>query len=546
MKKGDLIKGTVTETHFPDRGTVVAEGKKIRVKGVLPGQEVLFRLKKNGAEKAEGELKEVLTPSADETETPRCPQFGLCGGCALQTLPYEKQLSLKESHIRKLLAPVIRSDDAEFLPILGSPKPYEYRNKMEFSFGDEYKDGPMMLGLHKKHSMFDIVPASHCAIVHPDVQQIIATVRDAAVRSCIDFYHRSTGKGYYRHLLVRRAEKTGEILVDIITSTQVEYDFSSILDELLSLSLEGRIVGILHTVNDSVADVIRDDGTEILFGRDWFYEDLLDLRFKVSPFSFFQTNSGGAEVLYSAVRDMVGETRDKVLFDLYSGTGTIGQILAPVAKKVVGIEIIDEAVVAARDNAKRNGLTNCEFLSGDVLKMLDEVTDRPDIIVLDPPREGINPKALTKIIAYGVDRIIYISCKPTSLATDLGPLQDAGYVVKQVQPVDMFPQTPHVETVALLSKLSEAKHFVNVKVEMDEMDVTCAESKATYREIAEWVQENYGLHVSNLSIAQVKQKYGFIERENYNKPKSQDSKQPGTSDMRIKAIEEAMRHFQMI
>lgn len=452
MKKGDLMKGTVTETHFPDRGTVIAEGRKIRVKGVLPGQEVLFRLKRNGAEKAEGELKEVLTRSADETAVPPCPQFGICGGCALQTLPYERQLALKEDHIRKLLMPVIRSEECEFLPILGSPKEYAYRNKMEFSFGDEYKDGPMTLGLHKKHSMFDIVPASHCAIVHPDVQKIIAAVREAAAQSAIDFYHRTTGQGFYRHLLVRRAERTGEILVNIITSTQVEYSVSAIVDVLLDLPLEGRIVGILHTVNDSIADAIRDDGTEILYGRDWFDEELLGLRFKVSTFSFFQTNSGGAEVLYSVVRDMVGETKDKVIFDLYSGTGTIGQILAPVAKKVVGIEIVEAAVTAAKDNAKRNGLTNCEFLAGDVLKKLDEITDKPDFIVLDPPREGVVPKALQKIIDYGVEGMVYISCKPTSLANDLVALQDAGYRVVKVQPVDMFPQTPHVETVCLLAR----------------------------------------------------------------------------------------------
>ena len=453
MKKGDLIQGTVTETHFPDRGTVIAEGKKIRVKGVLPGQEILFRLKRNGAEKAEGELKEVLTPSPDETAVPQCPQFGICGGCALQTLPYEKQLVLKEAHIRKLLMPVIRSKDCEFLPILGSPKPYEYRNKMEFSFGDEYKDGPMTLGLHKKHSMFDIVPACDCAIVHPDVRRIIAAVKDAAAASGVDFYHRTTGQGFYRHLLVRRAEKTGEILVNIITSTQVEYRFDSVVEKLLALPSEGRIVGILHTVNDSIADAIRDDGTELLYGRDWFTEELLGLTFKVSTFSFFQTNSGGAEVLYSVVRDMVGETKDKVIFDLYSGTGTIGQILAPVAKKVIGIEIIEAAVTAAKENAKRNGLTNCEFLAGDVLKKLDNITDKPDFIVLDPPREGVVPKALQKIIDYGVNGMVYISCKPTSLANDLEALQDAGYRVVKVQPVDMFPQTPHVETVCLMSRV---------------------------------------------------------------------------------------------
>ena len=452
MKKGDFIEGKVEYTTFPDKGYVFAEGKKISVKGVLPGQEIRFRLKRNGAEKAEGELKEVLKRSPEETACPACPNFGLCGGCSLQTLPYEAQLSLKEEHIRKLLMPVIRSEECHFLPIMGSPKAYEYRNKMEFSFGDAYKDGPMMLGLHRKNSMYDIVSAEDCALVHEDVRKIVAAVLSWARETGLPFYHRMGGNGFFRHLLVRRAEKTSKNLVDIVSTTQVECDFSGLVSSLQKLALEGEIVGILHTRNDSVADVIRDDGTEVLYGVDFFTEELLGLEFRISPFSFFQTNSLGAEVLYSTARDFVGETKDRVIFDLYSGTGTIGQMLAPVAKKVIGIEIVEEAVVAARENAVRNGLTNCTFLAGDVLKMLDEVTDRPDIIVLDPPRDGIHPKALTKIIDYGVDNLVYISCKPTSLARDLALLQDAGYEVRLVQSVDMFPQTAHVETCCLLTK----------------------------------------------------------------------------------------------
>ena len=453
MKKGDILSGVVEYTNFPNKGFVHVEGKKIGVKGVIPGQEVRFRLKKNGAEKAEGELKEVITKAPAETEVPPCSVFGSCGGCFLQTLPYDRQLALKEEHIRKLLAPVVTCDTCAFLPIKGSPKQYEYRNKMEFSFGDEYKGGPMVLGLHKKNSMFDLVSTDECKLVHEDVRMIVKTVLSCARESGIDFYHRTTGEGFYRHLLVRRAEKTGDILLDIISSTQVEYDFSYMIEKLLSLRLQGRIVGILHTKNDSIADAVRDDGTEVLYGSDHFTEELLGLRFQVTPFSFFQTNSLGAEVLYSTVRDFVGETRDKVIFDLYSGTGTIGQLLAPVAKKVIGIEIIEEAVVAARANAALNGLSNCEFIAGDVLKMLDTIADKPDFIVLDPPREGINPKALTKIIDYGVQNMVYISCKPTSLANDLQVLQEAGYEVRYVQPVDMFPETVHVETIVGLQRV---------------------------------------------------------------------------------------------
>ena len=237
---------------------------------------------------------------------------------------------------------------------------------------------------------------------------------------------------------------------------------------------------------------------------------------------------------------------DKTVYDLYSGTGTIAQMLAPVCKKVVGVEIIEEAVEAAKENAALNHLDNCEFLAGDVLKVLDTIEERPDYIVLDPPRDGIHPKALEKIINYGVDHMIYISCKPTSLARDLEVLLARGYVVDKVQCVDMFPNTVHVETVCLLSKLHEAKHHVNVTVDMDEMDITSAESKATYEEIKKYVAEhNDGMKVTNLYIAQVKKKCGIIERENYNKPKSEDEIQPQCPKDKEKAIEDALRYFQM-
>ena len=266
----------------------------------------------------------------------------------------------------------------------------------------------------------------------------------------IPFYRKMQHIGYLRHLLVRKAVKTGEILVDLVTSTQMEAELSGWQERLLALPLEGKIAGILHTKNDSLADVIQNDGTEVLYGQDYFYEELLGLRFRITPFSFFQTNSLGAEVLYETARSYIGDTKDQLLFDLYSGTGTIAQILAPVAKKVIGVEIVEEAVEAAKENAKLNGLSNCEFIAGDVLKVLDTIEERPDFIVLDPPRDGIHPKALKKIIDYGVDRMIYISCKPTSLARDLEMLQECGYRVEKVCCVDMFPWTANVETVCLL------------------------------------------------------------------------------------------------
>ena len=324
---------------------------------------------------------------------------------------------------------------------------------MEFSFGDEVKDGPLALGMHKRGSFYDIVTVDGCRLTDGDFRKILRATLDYFTELGTPFYRKLQHTGYLRHLLVRKAARTGQILVSLVTTSQMDADLEGWKETLLKLPLEGSFAGILHTTNDSLADVVQSDRTEVLYGEEYFYEELLGLRFRISTFSFFQTNSLGAEVLYETARGYVGETKDKVVFDLYSGTGTISQIIAPVAKKVVGVEIVEEAVDAAKENAEANGLHNCEFIAGDVLKMLDTISDRPDFIVLDPPRDGIHPKALKKIIDYGVDRMIYISCKPTSLARDLEMLQGYGYRVERACCVDMFPWSANVETVCLLSKV---------------------------------------------------------------------------------------------
>jgi 23S rRNA (uracil1939-C5)-methyltransferase len=245
------------------------------------------------------------------------------------------------------------------------------------------------------------------------------------------------------------------------------------------------------------------------------------------------------------VRDYIGDIHNMTVFDLFSGTGTIAQVLAPVAKQVIGVEIVEEAVEAAKENAEHNGLSNCRFIAGDVFKVLDEIEEKPDVIVLDPPRDGIHPKALPKILDYGVDKIVYISCKVTSLARDLEMIQARGYQVEKCTAVDQFCQTVHVESIVLLSKLHTNKH-IEVELQMDELDLTAAESKATYAEIKDYVLKQSGLKVSNLYIAQVKQKCGIIERANYNLPKSENSRQPKCPPEKEAAIRAALEHFRMI
>ena len=455
MKKGQEYTGIVEKVDFPNKGIVLVDGERAIVKNTVPGQKVRFLVNKVRKGKCEGRLLEVVEKSPLETIEVPCVHFGECGGCTYQTVPYEEQLKMKSAQVKKMLDDVIPYE-YDYQGIKGSPVEYGYRNKMEFSFGDEFKDGPLALGMHKRGSFYDIVATDKCKIVDEDYNAILTAVLNLCSERKLPFLHKMTHAGYLRHLLVRRAAKTGEILVNLITTSQTFEGEEAFLTEfkgmLLSLELNGKIVGILHTINDSLADIVKADSMDILYGQDFFYEELLGLKFKISTFSFFQTNSLGAEVLYSVAREYVGETKDKLIFDLYSGTGTIAQLLAPVAKKVIGVEIIEEAVEAAKVNAALNNLNNCEFIAGDVLKMLDTIEDRPDFIVLDPPRDGIHPKALDKIIDYGVDQMVYISCKPTSLARDLEVLQERGYKVVKACTVDMFPWTVHVETVCLLSK----------------------------------------------------------------------------------------------
>ena len=566
MKKGQTGTGTVRCIKFPNKGIVdTVEERNISgtveketvqsqvvVKNTLPGQQVSFQVNKVRGGKAEARLLEVLKTAENEVESP-CRHFGVCGGCTYMTLPYEEQLKIKEQQVQELLDGVLldqgkvgnqhqmnqgvdehmEEDEArlrdegtyKFEGIQGSPREFAYRNKMEFSFGDEVKDGSLELGMHKRGSFYDVVSVTDCQIVDEDYRKILQCVLTCFREKEVPFYHKMTHVGYLRHLLVRKAVKTEEILIDLVTSSQTPPDticmekglLEDFKDELCKLKLKGHIVGILHTTNDALSDTVRDDGTDILYGQDYFYEELLGLRFKITPFSFFQTNSLGAEVLYDTVREYVRESfhfggaadkaedraedkaedkvedkekgkaedkaedktegkekgkaedksedrieddrladwteslHNKIVYDLYSGTGTIAQLLAPVAKKVIGVEIVEEAVTAARQNAELNGLHNCEFIAGDVLKVLDEIEEKPDFIVLDPPRDGIHPRALEKIIHYGVDRIIYISCKPTSLTRDLEILTARGYRVERARAVDLFPATANVETCVLLS-----------------------------------------------------------------------------------------------
>ena len=536
MKKGDIIEGTIESYSFPNRGSFQYEDRKVIVKRALPGAKVQIRVTKKKSGYLEGMVLDTLKSSPLETKKPVCPHFYECGGCSYQTVAYTNQLRLKEQMVKDLLTPVV--PELPWEGILASPDQFQYRNKMEFTFGDAEKDGPLTLGLHRQGSSYDILEIRGCALVRPAWNEILKYTQKFFRKYKVNFYHRMQHYGILRHLVVRQSFADGGILVNLVTTTKHALEDpkqknktenvpeaktgteemmtapaqtmtapeekkeasgeglrNQIIEELHlpeyvaglvsleasgafdTLSSHSHLAGVLYTENDSLSDAVVCDSLTTLYGEDYLMEEVLGLKFKVSPFSFFQTNTHGCEVLYSKVREYVLSVYDEVIngdkeadetttrageegnaagrkagviYDLYSGTGTIAQLMSPIARKVYGIEIVEEAVEAAKENAQLNKLKNCEFIAGDVLKKLDEIEEKPDFIILDPPRDGCTPKALDKIIAYGVPYMVYISCKPTSLARDLVTLQARGYKVLKACCVDEFPNTEHVETVVLL------------------------------------------------------------------------------------------------
>ena len=546
MKKKDEIILEIADVNFPNKAYGYYEGEKVIVKNAVPGQKVQAQVFKKRGSGVEARLQEVIERSPLERETGMCSHYALCGGCTYQTMRHEEELRLKERQVKRLLENAgicVQSWEG----IVPAPSETGYRNKCEFSFGDEEKDGDLALGMRKRMSYYEVVTLKDCNIVDADYLRIIEGTLQFFQERKVPFYHKARHDGSLRHLVVRKGAATGEILINLVTSSEVPFSVEEFKDMLLGLELDGSVCGILHSVNDGLADVVKSDEMRLLYGRDFFMEKLFDLEFKVSVYSFFQTNSAGAEKLYSIVKEFAGDVADKTVFDLYCGTGTIGQIMAEAgSKKVIGIELIEEAVVAANENAKRNHLENCTFLAGDVLKMVDELKERPDLIIVDPPRDGIHPKAIGKIIAFGTPEIVYVSCKPTSLARDLEIFQQEGYLVERVKLMDMFPRTVHVETVVLLSKGEVDSKKIRVEFSLEDMDMSEFQDGATYPQIKEYVLEHSGLKVSNLYISQIKRKCGIEVGKNYNLPKSEDSRQPQCPPEKEKAIREAFKYFGMI
>lgn len=482
MKKGEIYCGLVYDTVFPRKGKIKIDDTTVFVDGSNKEQSISFRITKKKAKKVEGKLISV-DKKADYEIEPLCSYFDFCGGCTFANIPYDMEIDLKETYVKELL-------NKSFFDVYGENNiindtfngtnkaisQISYRNKMEYTFGDSVKDGPIELGLHKRYSSHDIITVDDCSIVHDDFLKILNFSLEFAKENNLPKYHRMKHTGEVRHLLVRRSCFTEQILVALVTTSDCKADFTAFSEGLLKLDLDGKLVSTLHIINDSLADAIKADNIEVLYGNDYIYEKLLGLDFKISVFSFFQTNSKMAEVLYSGVKRFAGDLKNKVVLDLYCGTGSIAQILAKDAKCVIGIELIEEAIDAAKENARLNNIKNCEFIAGDVgeiAKLLNILRaddkknpDMPfnlnndtisllnsvDTIIVDPPREGLRPNAVNEIMAFTPKDIVYVSCKAASLARDIIYFLNAGYEVKKIELVDMFPRTGHIETIVLLSR----------------------------------------------------------------------------------------------
>lgn len=447
-RKKKIIIGKIENVKFPNISQFTYESKKINFKGGIEGQTVSVVISKRRSDHWEGKILETLEKSPLETNK-TCPNYLECGGCSYQSVSCDYELDLKLKQITELFSDIY---DGE-IQIFESPLKSAYRNKMEYTFADMYKDSPIMLGMHKKNRFYEVVDTKECNLVHSDYEIIRNAVINYARDNNLSFLKKRNHEGLLRHLIIRYALTTKEIMVNIVTTTKENFDIESFVKMLLDLKVEGTIKSVIHTENDSLADAVVPENVKVIYGEDHINETIFDLNFKVTPFSFFQPNVFGAVNLYQKAIELCGDIENKVVFDLYSGTGTIGQIVAKKAKEVYGIEIVKEAVESANKSAKENGLTNCKFISGDVLTEIENRKEMVDIVIVDPPRDGINQTALEKIISCGAKTFVYISCNPKTQKRDAKILIENGYELKTIKIFNQFPRTVHCETIVLLSKL---------------------------------------------------------------------------------------------
>ena len=553
MQKNDTAIIEITDIGAGGEGIGKADGYTLFVKDAVIGDKAEVKVIKAKKNYGYARLMQVIEPSPYRVE-PKCGFARRCGGCQIQEMSYDRQLAFKEQKVRGNLeriggfAPELIDQVME--PIVGMEHPFGYRNKAQFPFGTDKKGNPVT-GFYAGRT-HDIIANTDCALGVAENKEILEIILAFMKKYKILSYDEKTGKGLIRHALIRYGFTTKEIMVClVINGTEIPHA-ADLIEDLIKIP---GMTSITFSVNARRTNVIMGDSYEVLWGQGYITDYIGKIRYQISPLSFYQVNPAQTEKLYSLALEYAALKGGETVWDLYCGIGTISLFLAQKAGKVYGVEIVPQAIEDARRNAELNGIKNAEFFVGKAEEVLPAFYEQKraegsaethaDVIVVDPPRKGCDGKLLDTIVKMAPEKVVYVSCDPATLARDLKILCANGYELVKVRPVDQFPMSVHVETVCLLSKLHSDQH-IEVEVKMDELDLTAAESKATYEEIKKYVLEHTGLKVSNLYIAQVKQKCGIIERVNYNLPKSENSRQPKCPPEKEKAIKEALEYFRMI
>ena len=543
FRKNDLVTLEIEDCGIDGEGIGKADGFTVFVKDAVIGDTVTAKIIKAKKNYGYGRLMEVLKPSPYRVE-PKCEFARQCGGCQLQALSYDQQLVFKTNKVKGHLERIGGFTDIPMEPIIGMDELFHYRNKAQFPVGRN-KEGKIVTGFYAGRT-HNIIENRDCALGVAENKEVLDCVIAHMEKYGIEPYNEATGKGLVRHVLIRYGYFTKEVMVCLILNGNKIPKEEQLVKSLCEIP---GMTSITINVNKKHSNVILGEEIRLLWGQEYITDRIGDISYQISPLSFYQVNPMQTQKLYAKALEYADLHGEETVWDLYCGIGTISLFLAQKAKFVRGVEIVPAAIENAKENAKLNGLENTEFFVGKAEEVLPREYKKngvyADVIVVDPPRKGCDETLLEAMVEMNPDRIVYVSCDSATLARDLKYLCERGYELRKVCPVDQFGMTVHVETVCLLSKLN-AKQHIEVDIHMDELDLTDAEKKATYSEIKEYVLEHTGLKVSSLYIAQVKQKCGIIERENYNKPKSDDAKQPQCPPDKEKAIKEALKHFGMI
>ncbi len=542
IKKNDCFTVSIEDMSEDGSGIGKLDGYIWFIKDAVKGDVVEAKAMKMKKSYGFARLMRVITPSPDRIE-PACPVARQCGGCQLQAMSYESQLKFKENKVYNNLRRIGGFTDIPFLPIMGMDEPWRYRNKAQFPFGRN-KNGEIVTGFYAGRT-HDIIPQEDCLLGVEENKKILESIKEYMIENHVAPYEEETHQGLIRHALIRKGFKTGELMVCVIINGKKLPHSEKLVEKLCRFD---GMTSISYSINTDKTNVILGKELVNLYGPGYITDYIGDVKYRISPLSFYQVNPVQTEKLYGTALEYAGLTGGEVVWDLYCGIGTISLFLAQKAKKVYGVEIVPQAIDDARENAKLNGLDNVEFFVGKAEEVLPEQYEKnkvyADVIVVDPPRKGCDEQCLNTIVTMAPKRVVYVSCDSATLARDLKMLCEKGYEVEKVRCCDMFGWTTHVETVCLLVLRNPVTH-INIDVDVEEM-VQDKRGLATYGQIKEYVLERSGLKVSSLYIAQVKQKHGIIERENYNKPKSDDARQPQCPLEKEKAIKEALKHFGMI